>query len=131
MKITILSILIHAILIIARGQEVNIFFASDGEELYYTKYGDGPAVVFLYGGPGYAISAMKPWADSLSRDYKCILYDQRGTGLSSNVKLDTSTINLKRAVQDLDDLRSHLANVQETGKFLYPPIGVHQKSHNP
>ena len=108
MKTTILSLLLLATLIIARGQETNTFFASDGEELYYTKYGDGPIVVFLYGGPGYAVSAMKPWADSLSCDLKCILYDQRGTGLSSNVRLDTSTINLKRAVQDLDDLRVHL-----------------------
>lgn len=108
MKTSILSLLFLATLIIARGQEVNSFFSSDGEELHYTKYGDGPIVVFLYGGPGYAVSAMKFWADSLSNDYQCILYDQRGTGLSSNVKLDTSTINLKRAVQDLDDLRTHL-----------------------
>ncbi len=92
----------------ARGQQINTFIASDGEELHYTKYGDGPVVVFLYGGPGYAVSAMKPWADSLSNDFQCILYDQRGTGLSSNVKLDTSTINLHRAVRDLDDLRNHL-----------------------
>jgi proline iminopeptidase len=108
MKITILSLLILVTFIIAGGQEVNTFLASDGEELRYTKYGNGPVVVFLYGGPGYAVSAMKPWADSLSRDFKCILYDQRGTGLSSVVKIDSSRINLKRAVQDLDDLRVHL-----------------------
>jgi proline iminopeptidase len=107
MKTTILSLLFLATIIMARGQEVNTFIASDGEELHYTKYGDGPLVVLLYGGPGYAVSAMKPWADSLSNDFQCILYDQRGIGLSSNVKLDTSTINLLRAVRDLDDLRNH------------------------
>ncbi|MBA7574452.1 hypothetical protein ES708_16258 [subsurface metagenome] len=62
----------------------------------------------MYGGPGYSVGAMKPWADSLSGDYECILYDQRGTGLSGNVKLDTSTVNLKRAARDLEELRQHL-----------------------
>ena len=90
------------------GQEVVSFTSSDGEELYYTKTGTGPKVVFLYGGPGYSVSAMKFWADSLSGDWECILYDQRGTGLSANVKLDTSTINLKRATRDLEELRQHL-----------------------
>lgn len=51
---------------------------------------------------------MKIWADSLSRDFECILFHQRGTGLSSNVKLDSSTINLEKAVQDLNDLRKNL-----------------------
>lgn len=77
MKTTILSLLLLATLIMARGQEVNTFIASDGEELHYSKYGDGPIVVFLYGGPGYAVSAMKSWTDSLSNNYQCILYDQR------------------------------------------------------
>lgn len=108
MKTILLTFICLTALIAVNGQEVNSYIASDGEAIHYTKYGDGPIVVFLYGGPGYAVSAMKPWADSLSNEYECILFDQRGTGLSSHVKLDTSTINLKRAVQDLDDLRIHL-----------------------
>lgn len=108
MKIKILALLLFATLVVVRAQEVNSFIASDGEKLHYTKYGDGPAVIFLFGGPGYAVSAMKPWAERLSNNYQCILFDQRGTGLSCNAKLDTSTINLERAVQDLDDLRTHL-----------------------
>jgi len=89
-------------------QEVRSFKVSDGETLYYTRHGSGPKVVFLYGGPGYAVSAMNFWADSLSDQFECILYDQRGTGLSGKVKLDESTINLKRAVADLNDLRVNL-----------------------
>jgi proline iminopeptidase len=108
MKTTIISLLFISLLVAAKSQEVNTFITSDGVELHYTKYGDGPVIVFLYGGPGYAVSAMKPWADSLSSDFQCILYDQRGTGLSSDAKLDTLTINLQRAVQDLDDLRADL-----------------------
>jgi proline iminopeptidase len=92
----------------AYGQETGSFKTSDNEILYFTKYGKGPKVILLYGGPGYAVSAMKFWADSLSDKYECILFDQRGTGLSKNSKLDTTTINLNRAVQDIDELRKYL-----------------------
>ena len=90
------------------GQEVNSFKTSDGETLFYTKTGTGPTIVLLYGGPGYPASGMQPWADSLSNKFECILFEQRGTGLSANVKMDSTTINLKRAVDDIDDLRKHL-----------------------
>jgi len=90
------------------GQEVGSYKTSDGEVLYFTKYGEGFKIILLYGGPGYAVSAMKFWADSLSDKYECILFDQRGTGLSKDVKLDKTTINLRRAVQDIDELRKYL-----------------------
>lgn len=90
------------------GQEVNSFKTSDGETLFYTKTGTGPTIVLLYGGPGYPASVMRPWADSLSNKFECILFEQRGTGLSANVKMDSTTINLSRAVDDIDDLRKHL-----------------------
>lgn len=90
------------------AQQVKSFQTSDGETLYYTTLGKGPNVVLLYGGPGYGVGPMSPWADSLSSQFECILFDQRGTGLSSNVKLDSTTINLKRATQDIEDLRLHL-----------------------
>ncbi len=51
---------------------------------------------------------MRPWADSLSNEFECILYDQRGTGLSSNVKIDSTRINLLRAVKDIEELRVYL-----------------------
>ncbi|MBC8489368.1 MAG: alpha/beta hydrolase [Bacteroidetes bacterium] len=91
-----------------KGQQVNSFITSDNESIYFTRIGNGPKVVLLYGGPGYAVSAMRPWADSLSNEFECILYDQRGTGLSSNVKFDSTTINLLRAVKDIDELRKYL-----------------------
>ena len=96
------------------GQQVNSFQTSDGETLYYTIYGKGPKVVLLYGGPGYGVGPMRPWADSLSGQFECILFDQRGTGLSSNAKLDSTTINLKRATRDIEDLRIHLGEEQMT-----------------
>jgi proline iminopeptidase len=96
------------------GQQVKSFKTSDGETLFYTTKGQGQKVVFLYGGPGIGAGPMRPWADSLSNKFECIIYDQRGTGLSSNVKLDSTTINISRAVQDIDDLRKHLGEKQLT-----------------
>ena len=91
-----------------KGQQANSFITSDSESIYFTRIGNGPKVLLLYGGPGYAVSAMRPWADSLSNEFECILYDQRGTGLSSNVKIDSTRINLLRAVKDIEELRVSL-----------------------
>lgn len=96
------------------GQQVKSFKTSDGENLFYTIKGEGQKIIFLYGGPGIGAGPMRPWADSLSNEFECIIYNQRGTGLSSNVKLDSTTINLSRAVQDIDDLRKHLGEKQLT-----------------
>lgn len=91
-----------------KGQQVNSFITSDSESIYFTRIGNGPKVILLYGGPGYAVSAMRPWADSLSNEFECILYDQRGTGLSSNIKIDSTRINLLRALKDIEELRVYL-----------------------
>lgn len=90
------------------AQQTKYFKTTDGETLYYTTKGNGPKIILLYGGPGIGASPMRTWADSLSNKFECIVFEQRGTGLSANVKLDSTTINLKRATQDLNDLRKHL-----------------------
>jgi proline iminopeptidase len=94
------------------AQETLSFKTSDGETLFYTKTGKGPVIVLLSGGPGYGASALQQWADTLSKKFECILFEQRGIGLSGNVKVDSTTINLKRAVLDIEDLRKHLGNEQ-------------------
>lgn len=114
MKATMFLITFLLTVIQIKGQEVKSFKTSDSETLYYTTYGKGPRVVLLYGGPGYGVGPMHPWADSLSGQFECILFDQRGTGLSSNVKFDSTTINLKRATQDIEDLRIHLGEEKIT-----------------
>ena len=90
------------------AQTVSSFKTSDGETLYYTAFGNGPKVVLIPGGPGAGVSSLKMWADSLSNEFTCILFDQRGTGYSHVAKIDSTTINLKRATEDLDDLRKFL-----------------------
>ena len=100
--------------ILLNGQNISSFRTSDGENLFFSKFGNGSRVILLYGGPGMAVSAMRPWADTLKNNNECILFEQRGTGLSVNLKLDSTTINLERAVKDLDDLRLFLGEDQLT-----------------
>lgn len=114
MKKLILSITLLLILLQIDAQEIKSFKTSDGETLYFRTVGKGIKVILLSGGPGFGADGLKVWADSLSGDFECILFHQRGTGLSSNVKVDSSTINLKRAVQDLDDLRKNLGQEKVT-----------------
>jgi proline iminopeptidase len=108
MKKLILSINLLLILFQIAAQEIKSFKSTDGETLFFRTVGKGDKVIFLSGGPGFGADGLKIVADSLAGDFECILYHQRGTGLSSNVRLDSSTINLRRAVKDLDDLRKHL-----------------------
>lgn len=114
MKKLIASITFLLILLQIAAQEIKSFKTSDGETLYFSKAGKGAKIILLSGGPGFGADGLKVWADSLSGDFECISFHQRGTGLSSNVKLDSSTINLKRAVQDLDDLRKNLGQEKLT-----------------
>jgi pimeloyl-ACP methyl ester carboxylesterase len=105
-----LKLLVYFLLVLnsLSAQEVFSFKTSDGETLFYTKAGNGPKVIFLAGGPGYGSTTTNYIADSLLGKFECILFDQRGTGLSTSVKIDSTTINLQRAVLDIEDLRKHL-----------------------
>ncbi len=94
------------------AQQIKSFKTSDGESLFYTQTGSGPVIVILSGGPGAGANSLQPWADTLSKKFECILFEQRGIGLSSNVKVDSTTINLHRAVLDIEDLRKHLGKEQ-------------------
>ena len=89
------------------------FQTSDNETLYYTRVGDGPSILIL-GGAGWEAKTMTYWIDSLSTDYECILLDYRGVGNSGNAKVDSSTINMGRAVQDIEELRKQLGEEKLT-----------------
>ncbi len=76
--------------------------------LYYYSYGAGKPVIILSGGPGIASHQEDDVAAELGKHYRAILFDQRGTGRSWTKPLDSSTINLEQATEDLDTLRRHL-----------------------
>lgn len=56
-------------------------FAHEGVDLYYEKYGSGPAVVFCHGAGGNHLSWFQQ-IPRLSTSYTCVTFDHRGWGRS-------------------------------------------------
>jgi proline iminopeptidase len=87
----------------------------DGVDLFYTVVGtSGDYVLVLSGGPGEDIRSMQGIADELGKKYRCIMWEQRGTGRSKLPRYDASTINLNAYMEDIEALRKHL----QTEKFI-------------
>jgi proline iminopeptidase len=81
----------------------------DGVDLYYSIVGNtGGYVLVLSGGPGEEIRSMQGIADELGKKYRCIMFEQRGTGRSKLNKYDASTINLNAYIEDIEALRKQL-----------------------
>jgi len=90
--------------------------ARDGVDLFYKTVGpaNGDYVLILSGGPGEDIHSMQGIADELGKKYRCIMWEQRGTGRSKLAKYDASTINLNAYMEDIEALRKQL----HTEKFI-------------
>jgi proline iminopeptidase len=87
----------------------------DGIDLFYSIVGtSGDYVLVLSGGPGEDIRSMQGIADELGKKYRCIMWEQRGTGRSKLPSYDPSTINLNAYLEDIEVLRKHL----QTEKFI-------------
>src|SRR5437762_4967223 len=83
--------------------------ARNDAELFYTIVGtSGDYVLVLSGGPGEDIRSMQGVADELGKKYRCIMWEQRGTGRSRLAKYDSSTINLNAYIEDIEVLRKQL-----------------------
>jgi proline iminopeptidase len=81
----------------------------DGIDLFYSIVGtSGEYVLVLSGGPGEDIRSMQGIADELGKKYRCIMWEQRGTGRSKLPRYDPSTINLNAYIEDIEALRKHL-----------------------
>lgn len=76
--------------------------------LYYHTYGTGTPIVVLSGGPGISAAQASDVADSLAKSYQAVLFEQRGTGRSWTKPMDSTTINIHSAINDLDLLRKRL-----------------------
>src|SRR6266513_3091518 len=68
----------------------------------------GEYVLVLSGGPGEDIRSMQGVADELAKKYRCIMWEQRGTGRSKLPRYDASTINLTAYIEDIEALRKQL-----------------------
>lgn len=76
--------------------------------LHYYIQGEGEPILFLSGGPGDSHDGLSPISEHLSKDYQCILFDQRGTGESHTSPMDSTTINLAQAISDINLLLQRL-----------------------
>src|SRR6266480_6668188 len=88
----------------------------NGIDLFYHIVGpaSGDYVLVLSGGPGEDIHSMQGVADELGKKYRCITWEQRGTGRSKLPRYDSSTINLNAYMDDIEALRKQL----HTGKLI-------------
>jgi len=82
----------------------------DGIDLFYKVVGPANAdyVLVLSGGPGEDVHSMQGIADELGKKYRCIMWEQRGTGRSKLPRYDSSTINLNAYMEDIEALRTQL-----------------------
>lgn len=91
----------------ASAQTVDSLQLGNGT-LVYSMEGSGEPMLLLSGGPGINSRQMDDVGAFLSKKYCVIYFDQRGTGNSWTFPMDSTTINLKTAVEDIERLRKHL-----------------------
>jgi proline iminopeptidase len=83
------------------------FTQVNGVALYYSSMGEGEPIVVVHGGPGLDGGYFHPGIDPLSKKYRVITYDQRGSGHSKGT-LDTARLSIDQYVEDIEGLRQSL-----------------------
>lgn len=91
----------------AIGQNSYNVKSKDGVAIHVTEYGSGKPVVLLSGGPGFNPGYLEPLWKNLP-GYRCIVPDQRGTGQSVGLNIDTVSMTVANYVEDLEAIREHL-----------------------
>ncbi|HXV44885.1 MAG TPA: alpha/beta hydrolase [Anaerolineae bacterium] len=84
-----------------------ILKTADGQLLWCSK-GTGKSLIFLHGGPGDEYRSLLPFVEPFTSHFRCIVFDQRGSGGSTLEYLDEATLHPGRFVADLEQLRSEL-----------------------
>lgn len=101
-----LAILVH-LSVFAQVKEG--YITNKEAKIYYHIYGDkGKPLLLINGGPGFSSNYLIPVAKLLSKKYKVILFDQRGTGKSTVPVMDKSNINLQNIIEDIQMLQDSL-----------------------
>ncbi len=77
-------------------------------KIFYRIYGKGIPLLIINGGPGMKSDGFVDLAVKLSKNYRTIIYDQRGTGKSFIENPDTSNITMKLMIDDIECLRKYL-----------------------
>jgi proline iminopeptidase len=102
----------------AQGGDETMWLVQRDMRLHHFRRGEGRAILFVHGGPGFPIRQPMPWLDALAADYTVHYYDQRGCGLSSrpfdrfenpnyyaNMTQLEATLGLGAQVADLERIR--------------------------
>lgn len=84
------------------------FAYNQGVPIHYRVFGSGEPLLIINGGPGLDSDGFVYLAKKLSKHNQCIIYDQRGMGLSRVAIPDKNTINMAQMAQDMEVLRQHL-----------------------
>jgi proline iminopeptidase len=94
--------------------------------LHYNVQGDGQPILLLSGGPGISSNQLSELSERLSKNYKCILFDQRGTGRSHTNPMDSTTINLDQSMKDVNSLleRQNIKTVTIIGHSWGAMLGL-------
>ncbi len=76
----------------------------DGGRLFFKSMGSGDPIVVLHGGPGFDHRQFLPYIWRLAEHHQVILFDQRGTGLSSG-PVDSESISIDSFIDDIEAVR--------------------------
>ncbi len=80
------------------------FLEVNGTSLFFKTMGSGEPLVVLHGGPGFDHRQFLPYIWELAEQHKVILYDQRGTGLSSG-PVNAESISIDTFIADIEAVR--------------------------
>ena len=113
MRMRIATLAITFLLSLSEGISADVVdgkVTRNGIDLFYKLVGptSGDYVLVLSGGPGEDIHSMQGIADELGKKYRCIMWEQRGTGRSKLPSYDPLTINLNAYMEDIEALRKQL-----------------------
>lgn len=107
MKIIVVYVALSLFLLTkSHAQELDSVRYSGGF-LFFHHYGKGETLIFLNGGSINQYSQLEEMAKETGKFYHVVLTEQRGTGRSIPTPFDSTTLNMKTAV---DDIKSVLEN---------------------
>jgi proline iminopeptidase len=105
-------LLIFALIIflpeIVSAQTSYYITSKDGAKIFVQEFGKGAPVVLLAGGPGLNPDYLQPLWNTFSKNYRCIVLNERGTGKSILPVVDSVSMSMDNYVNDIEALREHL-----------------------
>jgi proline iminopeptidase len=81
---------------------------NDSSLTYYKIFGKGEPLLIINGGPGMNSNGFEDIAKTLAKSQQTIIYDQRGTGKSKLIDLNSKTVSMQLMADDIESLRKHL-----------------------